>query len=86
MKTRITYLLLFLITTLCFSQNFDKWKQYLEKNNEKRSENYYLTTLQNAYQHKYKVVKKLDDSFCIIEHKDSATDRLSKETLPTNNL
>lgn len=86
MKTRITYLLLFLITTLCFSQNFYKWKQYLEKNNEKRSENYYLTTLQNAYRHKYKVVKKLDDSFCIIEHKDSATDRLSKETLPINNL
>lgn len=86
MKTRITYLLLFLVTTLCFSQNFNKWKQYLEKNNEKRSEKYYLATLQNAYHHKYKVVKKLDDSFCIIEHKDSATDRLPKETLPTNNL
>lgn len=86
MKTRITYLLLFLITTLCFSQNFDKWKQFLEKNNEKRSENYYLTTLQNAYQHKYKVVKKLDDSFCIIENKSIATNKLTKETLATNNL
>lgn len=86
MKARITYLLLFLVTTICFSQNFDKWKQYLESNNEKRSQKYNLSTLQNAYLHKYKVVKKLDDSFCIIENKSIITNKLPKETLTTNNL
>nr|WP_315157631.1 S8 family serine peptidase [uncultured Flavobacterium sp.] len=86
MKARITYLLLFLVTTICFSQNFDKWKQYLESNNEKRCQKYNLSTLQNAYLHQYKVVKKLDDSFCIIENKSIITNKLPKETLTTNDL
>ncbi len=86
MKTRCTCLLLFLVTTICFSQNFDKWKQYLEYNNEKRSQKYYFTTLQNANIYKYKVVKKLDDSFCIIENKSETTKRLPKEIIATNNL
>lgn len=85
MKKRITYLL-FLISTICFSQNFDKWAQYLQFNNEKSSEKYFFTTVQNAYLHKYKIVKKLDDSFCIIESKSIATNTLPKKTLSTNNL
>jgi len=86
MKTRIIYLLHFLVTTLCFSQNVGKWKQYIEYDNQKRSQKYYFTTLQNAYSQQYKVVKKLDENFGIIENKSTTINRLSKEILPINNL
>lgn len=83
MKTRITFLF-FIITTISFSQSSEKWKQYLK--NENKFEKYYLTSLENAHQNKYKIVKKLDSIFCIVENVSLITNRFSKNILPVNSL
>lgn len=85
MKTLITFLL-FVITTISFSQSSEKWKRYLKKENEKKLEKYYFTSLENAHQNKYKIVKKLDSTFCIVENKNTRSNRSLKEILPVNNL
>ena len=85
MKTSITFLLL-LITTICFSQNAAKWKHYVKKENEKKIEKYYLTSLENAHENKYKIVKKLDSTFCIVENENLKANQSLKQNLPVNSL
>ena len=69
MKKQITFLL-FMITTISFSQTAETWKRYI-KESEGKFEKYYFTTLENAHQNKYKIVKKLDSTFCIVENESS---------------
>ncbi|TDO82833.1 putative secreted protein (Por secretion system target) [Flavobacterium chryseum] len=85
MKTQITFLL-FMLTTISFSQSAEKWKQYIKKENERKFEKYYLTSLENAHHNKYKIVKKLDSTFCIVENESATSKRVLKEILPVNNL
>ena len=85
MKTRITFFF-FMITTIGFSQNADKWKQYIKKENEIKSQKYYFTTLENAHHNKYKVVKKLDTTFCIVENESLRSNLTSRKNSPVNNL
>lgn len=85
MKTQITFLF-FMITTISLSQSSDKWKQYIKKENEIKFEKYYFTTLENAHRNKYKVVKKLDTTFCIIENESLRSNLTSKKNSPVNSL
>lgn len=85
MKKQITFLL-FMITTISLSQSAEKWKQYLKKENERKLEKYFFTSLENAHHNKYKVVKKLDSTFCIIENETLPPNQSLKEILPVNNL
>ena len=85
MKKLITFLF-FMISTMSFSQSAEKWKQYLKKENETKLEKYYLTSLEIANLNAYKIVKKLDNTFCIIENKNLTAKRSSKEIIPVNNL
>jgi hypothetical protein len=75
-----------MITTISFSQSAERWKQYIKKENERKFEKYYFTSLQNAHQNKYKVVKKLDSTFCIVENKSVRSNLTSKKNIPVNNL
>lgn len=85
MKKQITFLL-FMLTTISFSQNAEKWKQYIKKENERKFEKYYLTSLENAHHNKYKIVKKLDSTFCIVENESATSKHALKEILPVNSL
>jgi len=85
MKTKIT-LLFFIITTFGFSQTVEKWKQYLKKENERKLEKYYLTSLENAHQNKYKIVKKLDSIFCIVENESIRFNKAIKNSAAVNSL
>ncbi|OXG03948.1 putative secreted protein (Por secretion system target) [Flavobacterium araucananum] len=85
MKTKITFLL-FMITTISLSQSSEKWNQYIKKENERKLEKYYLTSLENAHRNKYKVVKKLDSTFCIVENISLRSNALLEKNLPVNNL
>ncbi len=75
-----------MITLISFSQSTEKWKQYIKKENQKKFEKYYLTSLKNAYHNKYKVVKKLDSTFCIVENENLKVHDPLKKNLPVNNL
>ncbi|MEP6803666.1 MAG: S8 family serine peptidase [Flavobacterium sp.] len=77
MKKQILFLL-FMITTISFSQSGEKWKQYIKKENERKFEKYYLTSLENAHQNKYKIVKKLDSTFCIVKNESLKSGKSSK--------
>ncbi|MET0945968.1 MAG: hypothetical protein ABWY22_11200, partial [Flavobacterium sp.] len=48
----------------------EKWKQYIKKEKPEKFEKYYFTSLENAHQNKYKIVKKLDSTFCIVENQN----------------
>ncbi|MGO4773368.1 S8 family serine peptidase [Flavobacterium sp. W22_SRS_FK3] len=85
MKTQITFFL-FMITMICFSQSPDRWKRYIKKENKKKIEKYYFTSLGNAQHNKYKVVKKLDSTFCIVENEGLRSNQTLKEILPVNSL
>jgi|GEM_PF-578938 len=85
MNTKIT-LLLFMISTISFSQGSEKWNQYIKKEYERKFEKYYLTSLENAYHNKYKVVKKLDSTFCIVQNESLRSNLALKKNLPVNNL
>ncbi len=85
MKKQITFLF-FMITLISFSQSTEKWKQYIKKENQKKFEKYYITFLKNAYHNKYKVVKKLDSTFCIVENENLKVHDPLKKNLPVNNL
>ncbi|MFC0778820.1 S8 family serine peptidase [Flavobacterium sp. HJSW_4] len=85
MKVKITFLII-MTTTICLSQSSDRWKHYIKKENEIKSEKHYLTTLENAQRSGYKIVKKLDSVFCIIENQSTETSRQVQNMLPTNNL
>ncbi|AYN04755.1 S8 family serine peptidase [Flavobacterium sp. 140616W15] len=85
MKTQITFLF-FMITTISLSQSPDKWKQYIERERENKFEKYHFTSLENAHQNKYKVVKKLDDTFCIVENGSLRSNKLLVKILPVNDL
>jgi hypothetical protein len=73
-------------TLICLSQGSEKWKQYLKKENERKSEKYYFTSLENAHHNKYKVVKKLDSTFCIVENESLKSNLSLKKIFPVNNL
>jgi arsenate reductase-like glutaredoxin family protein len=75
-----------MITTICLSQSAEKWKQYIKKENLRKFEKYYFTSLENAHHNKYKVVKKLDSTFCIVENQSLRSNRPLKKILPVNNL
>lgn len=75
-----------MITTISLSQSAEKWKQYIKKENERKFEKYYFTSLENAHHNKYKVVKKLDRTFCIVENLNLRSNQPLKKTLPVNNL
>ncbi len=85
MKKQITFLF-FIITTISFSQSSDKWKQYVKKENGRKLEKYYLTSLENAHHNKYKIVKKLDSTFCIVENESLRSNQFLKKTFPVNSL
>jgi len=75
-----------MITTISFSQSAEKWNQYIKKENERKFEKYYFTSLEIAHQNKYKVVKKLDSIFCIVENENLKSSKSLKKMLPVNNL
>ncbi len=75
-----------MITTICLSQNAERWKQYIKKENETKFEKYYLTSLENAHHNKYKIVKKLDSTFCIVENESLKSNKSLKKILPVNSL
>ena len=75
-----------MITTISFSQSAEKWNQYIKKENERKFEKYYFTSLEIAHQNKYKVVKKLDSTFCIVENESLKSNKSLKKMLPVNNL
>ncbi|KQB43638.1 Por secretion system C-terminal sorting domain-containing protein [Flavobacterium aquidurense] len=75
-----------MITAISFSQSAEKWKQYIKKENERKSEKYYFTSLENAHYNKYKIVKKLDSTFCIVENKSLKSNQSFKKNIPVNNL
>ncbi|MCC9071250.1 S8 family serine peptidase [Flavobacterium sp. F-65] len=85
MKTQITFLF-FMITTISLSQSSEKWKQYIKEENERKVEKYYFTTLENAHYNKYKIVKKLDNAFCIVESESLGSNESLKKVVPVNNL
>ena len=75
-----------MITTISFSQSAEKWNQYIKNENERKFEKYYFTSLEIAHQNKYKVVKKLDSTFCIVENESLKSNKSLKKMLPVNNL
>jgi hypothetical protein len=75
-----------MITTISLSQSSENWKQYIKKENERKFEKYYFTSLKNAHHNKYKVVKKLDSTFCIVENENSKSNQSLKKNLPVNSL
>lgn len=75
-----------MITTISFSQSSEKWNRYIKKENERKSEKYYFTSLENAHLNKYKVVKKLDSTFCIVENESLRINQPLKKILPVNSL
>ncbi|MBS7253966.1 S8 family serine peptidase [Flavobacterium branchiicola] len=85
MKIKITFLLI-MITTISFSQSSDKWTQYIKKENKIKLEKYYFTSLENAHQNHYKIVKKLDSAFCIIENQSAGFNKTLLDIRPVNNL
>ncbi|MBF4519034.1 S8 family serine peptidase [Flavobacterium sp. ANB] len=85
MKTQITFLF-FMITTISLSQSAEKWKQYIKKETERKFEKYYLTSLENAHQNNYKVVKKLDSTFCIVKNENLRSNLSFKKNIPVNSL
>ncbi|KOP38762.1 T9SS C-terminal target domain-containing protein [Flavobacterium sp. WLB] len=85
MKTKITFFIL-MITTISLSQSSDKWKQYIKKEIERKFEKYYLTSLENAHHNNYKIVKKLDNTFCIVENQSRGLQKSSQKIFPVNNL
>lgn len=85
MKTTITFFI-FMITTISLSQSSDKWKQYMKKENEIKFEKYYFTSLENARLNHYKIVKKLDSTFCIVENQKSRSGKSLQKMHPVNNL
>jgi hypothetical protein len=85
MKKQITFLF-FMITTISLSQSSDKWKQYIKKENEIKLEKYYFTTLENAHRNQYKIAKKLDTTFCIVENESLRSNLSSKKTFAVNPL
>jgi len=68
-----------MITTISFSQSSEKWKQYIKKENENKFEKYFFTSLENAHRNKYKIVKKLDKTFCIIENESLKSNQTLKK-------
>ena len=74
-----------MITTISFSQTTETWKRYI-KESEGKFEKYYFTTLENAHQNKYKIVKKLDNTFCIVENESLKFAKSLKKNIPVNNL
>lgn len=85
MKKQITFLF-FMITTISFSQSAEKWNHYIKKDHERKFDKYYLTSLENAHQNHYKIVKKLDLTFCIVENENLKSNELSKKDIPVNSL
>lgn len=75
-----------MITTISLSQSSEKWKQYIKKEKEIKFEKYYFTSLENAHQNKYKVVKKLDSTFCIVENESLKSNKPLKKNIPVNSL
>lgn len=75
-----------MITTISLSQSSEKWKQYIKEENERKVEKYYFTTLENAHHNKYKIVKKLDNAFCIVESESLGSNESLKKVVPANNL
>ncbi len=75
-----------MITTISFSQSAEKWNQYIQKENERKFEKYYLTSLENAHRNKYKVVKKLDSTFCIVENASVKFNKSSQQNISVNDL
>lgn len=75
-----------MITTISFSQSAGKWQHYIKKENERKLEKYYFTSLENAHNNKYKIVKKLDTTFCIVENESVRSNKTLKKILPVNSL
>ncbi|KAF2516666.1 S8 family serine peptidase [Flavobacterium foetidum] len=85
MKKQIIFLFL-MTTTICLSQSSEKWSKYLKNEENPKSDKYYFTSLENAHQKKYRVVKKLDNTFCIVGEENIKHDQLSRLVQPVNNL
>ncbi len=75
-----------MITTISLSQSSEKWKQYIKHEREKKFDKYFFTSLENAHQNKYKVVKKLDSTFCIVENESLRSNKSLIKIQPVNNL
>ncbi len=75
-----------MITTVSLAQNSDRWKKYIKNDNERKFEKYYFTSLENAHQNQLKIIKKLDNSFCIVENNSSKNNKRLNPILPVNNL
>lgn len=85
MKTIITSFFFF-ITTVSFCQISDKWEHLISVESKNRDEKYFFTSIQNAYDNKYKIVKKLDTTYCIIENSSIKGTNFLKEVRRVNNL
>jgi len=85
MKGKITFFII-MTTTICLSQSSDKWKQYIEKENAIKAEKYYFTSIENAHRNRYKIIKKLDSAFCIIENQSAGFNKRLQNIEPVNSL
>lgn len=75
-----------MITTVSLAQNSDRWRKYIKNDNERKFEKYYFTSLENAHKNQLKIIKKLDNSFCIVENNGSKNNKRLNPILPVNNL
>ncbi|MBP4142457.1 S8 family serine peptidase [Flavobacterium sp. P4023] len=85
MKTKFIYLLI-LIHSMSFSQDSSFWKHLIKKESEAKNQKYYFSTLENAHKKSWKIVKKLDLNYCIIETKSLLDKNDLKNILPANNF
>lgn len=67
MKLKIKFFLL-LFSTLSFSQPNHPWKKLIVKDGACSSSKYFLTTIQDAITNEEKIIKRLDNDYCIVAH------------------
>ena len=83
MKSLLIIFLLF----VCHTNNaqvFAKWQHYINKNNTLKNEKYFFSSIDYANKNQYKIIKKLDADFCIVEVENSNV--FNNELKTTTNL
>ncbi len=83
MKLLFAIFFLFVCSTNS-AQLYDKWKHYINKNVTTNNEKYYFSNIKYLNKNQYRIIKKLDNNYCIVEVENF--NDASKELLTTNNL
>ena len=80
-------LLVLFILFFCYTnhaQVYSKWQHYFDKNANIKNEKYFFSSIEYAYKNQYKIIKKLDVDFCIVEVKNGII--FNNELLMINDL